>query len=172
MDLRRKLPHIDRPEGYQFVTIRTYDSLDDFLRRIAAQEIPNGEKQLQMDRHLDSSEKGSYFHGKVLEYFYDFLLSLDRRLYDLAAFCIMPNHLHILFRQKEPLAKIMKKLKGTSATEINRMLHRRGKFWASDYYDKMIRDEKHFATVYYYIRYNPIKAELKDAERRFYHIYE
>lgn len=164
----KKLPHIDRIEEYQFVTIRTQDSLNGYLKKVESLDMPNAQKQMQIDSYLDNSEKGRYFNGEVLGYFRSFLLSLDKEVYDLVAFSIMPNHLHILFRQKEPLCKTMKTLKGISASEINRMLNREGKFWTSGYYDKAIRNEKHFETVYHYIRNNPLKAGLDDMYKRFY----
>ena len=169
--LYKKLPHIDTIDAYQFVTIRTQDSLDSYLKKLESLDIPNARKQVQVDRYLDNSEKGCYFNGEVLVYFRSFLRSLDKDLYDLVAFSIMPNHLHILFCQKEPLAKTMKRVKGISASEINKMLNRKGKFWVSGYYDKAIRDEKHFDTVYRYIRNNPLKAGLEDVDERFYSIY-
>ncbi len=65
----------------------------------------------------------------------------------------------------------MKTLKGVSASKINKILNKNGKFWATGYYDKAIRDEKHFEITYNYIQNNPLKAGLKDQDKRFYHIY-
>ncbi len=92
--LYRKLPHIDRLENYQFVTIRTHDSLDSYLKKIESLDILNAKKQMHIDNYLDNSKKGRYFDGEVLEYFRSFLLSLDKKLFELVAFSIMPNHLH------------------------------------------------------------------------------
>ena len=171
-DFYKKLPHIDTLEAYQFVTIRTQDSLDDYLKKIASLNIANAKKQMRMDAYLDASAKGCYFESEVLSWFHMFLCSLDQTLFNLVAFSIMPNHLHILFYQKEQLSKTMKQLKGSSALHINTMLNRNGRFWASGYYDKAIRDEKHFEVVYNYIRNNPIKANIKDADERFWSVYE
>ncbi|MEA1955084.1 MAG: transposase [Campylobacterota bacterium] len=96
----------------------------------------------------------------------------DETFYNLIAFCIMPNHIHILFKQNENISNIMQKLKGGSSLIINRLLNKSGKFWENNYYDKAIRDEKHFITTYEYIKNNPIKAGLNDYENRFYGIYE
>jgi len=107
-----------------------------------------------------------------LEYLKSFLKSKDKDIYDLVSFVIMPNHIHILFKQNIALSKIMQILKGSTSFKINKMLKRSGAFWEQNYYDKVIRDEKHFNLVYDYIKNNPIKVGLKDYENRFYTIYE
>ena len=40
---------------------------------------------------------------------------------------------------------------------INEMMGRNGLFWANGYYDKAIRDEKHFGVVYQYIKKQSFK---------------
>jgi len=83
-----------------------------------------------------------------------------------------PNHIHILFKETNDLGDVMRVLKGGSSYKINKSLNQKGNFWANDYYDKLIRDEKHFEVVYNYIKNNPLKAGLKDSKERFYGIYE
>jgi len=151
------LPHIDIKGYYQFITFRTFDSLDDYLQKIYNSDVANKQKQYHIDKYLDSSKNGSYLNGFVLKYLSDFLKEQDKELYQLIAFCIMPNHVHLLFKPFKELSKIMQKIKGVTAKNINIMLNKKGKFWASDYYDKAIRDEKHFYTTYEYIKNNPLK---------------
>ncbi|MGJ0288712.1 hypothetical protein NG748_10940, partial [Aliarcobacter cryaerophilus] len=55
-----------------------------------------------------------------------------------------------------------KHIKGKSAFILNKYLKKSGRFWHINYFDKAIREEKHFSRVYQYIENNPIKAELKD----------
>jgi len=62
----------------------------------------------------------------------------------------------------------MRVLKGGAGHIINKTLGRKGAVWSRDYYDKAIRDEKHFWVVYQYIKYNAVKANLDDAQNRFY----
>lgn len=78
----------------------------------------------------------------------------------------------LLFKQKDELKNIMRILKGGSAHIVNKLLGRKGKLWAGDYFDKLIRDEEYFSLVYEYIKYNAIKAGLDDAKDRFYCCYE
>ena len=169
---KRNLPHADLIGYYQFLTFRTHDSIDEYLTRISNENISTSLKQYKADEYLDRSLKGAYLNGKVLVHLSNFLEEKDGELYELVAFSIMPNHLHILFRQKEEIGKTVKRLKGASSVMINRMLDRKGVFWEKGYFDKAIRDEAHFETVYNYIANNAIKAGLSDARERFYGIYE
>ena len=65
----------------------------------------------------------------------------------------------------------MQKIKGTLAFQINKRLSRKGHFWEKSYFDKAIRDEKHFTIVYRYIENNARKVNLADKDSRFYGIY-
>jgi len=169
---RRFLPHIDLIGYYQFVTFRTHDSIDNYIKRVRNEDISNQEKEYKIDKYIDLSTKGCYLNGDILEYLKDFFLNKDKSFYNLVAFCVMPNHVHILFKQNDELKKIMKVLKGSTSFHINKILERKGTFWEENYYDKVIRDEDHFHTVYDYIKNNAVKANLKDAKDRFYGIYE
>ena len=55
---------------------------------------------------------------------------------------------------------------------INELLNKKGSFWAKNYYDKGIRDQRHFDCVYRYIENNPSKLRDNDENSlRFYGIY-
>jgi len=167
------LPHRDIKELYQFVTFRTYDSTDAFLQKLEQQNnLDNSKKQMQINDKLDYLNKGCYFYTDKLSYFYSLLKENDKILYDLIAFAIMPNHIHILFKPHERLPLIMQKIKGKSALELNKRLGRKGTFWLKDYYDKGIRDRHHFNIVYAYIKNNPMKLPENNRAGRFYGIYE
>ena len=169
---KRFLPHIDLVGYYQFVTFRTHDSIDDYLKRVRNEDISSREQEYKIDQYIDKSKKGCYLNSEILDYLYNYFVSKDKSFYDLVTFSIMPNHVHILFKQNIELPKIMKQIKGATAFEINKILKRKGIFWESNYYDKVIRNETHFEQVYDYIKYNAIKVDLRDAKERFYGIYE
>ncbi len=169
----RHLPHTGIAGYYQFITFRTFDSTDPFLKKLFAQPIENNKKQLTADLHLDKSEQGAYLHGEVLRYLNYFIQRKNHELYQLVAFCTMPNHVHLLIKPLMPLARMMNMFKGISAKEINKIMDRKGVFWAKTYYDKGIRDQKHFDVVYNYIKNNPSKLiEPGITIPRFYGIYE
>lgn len=167
------LPHIDIAGCYQFITFRTYDSIDEFLKKLSLQNKVNSKKQLEIDNYLDGSQNGAYLNGEILVALSEFFKSKDKVLYELVAFAIMPNHIHLLIKPLKKLDFVMQIIKGSSAKMINEIMGRSGKFWASDYYDRVIRDEKHFEVVYQYIKNNPLKlGEAKASLPRFYGIFE
>lgn len=168
------LPHIDLKGHYQFVTFRTFESVDEFVRKWDfSPAMSNKEKQQKIDEYLDISIKGAYLKDDILKYLFDFLISNDKKVYELVSFCIMNNHVHILFKPLESLSKVMQMIKGVSAKKINELLFQKGKFWADDYYDKAIRDENHFLLVYEYIKNNPLKiGGVKTPLPRFYGAFE
>jgi len=168
----RKLPHVDREDHYQFITFRTVESLDAYLAKIYDLDLPNSKKQMMADQHLDNSTQGAYLYGEQIDIFKSVVLDRDGVLYDLLAMAVMPNHIHLLLRQKESLPKIIKYIKAKSAIDLNRALGKHGQFWAKEYYDRVIRSEIHLETVYRYILDNPVKAKLPDIERRVYSVYE
>ena len=95
------LPHIDLADHYQFVTFRTFDSVDDYLRKLEKQNLPNNKRQLIVDEYLDHSTKGAYLNDHVIQLLGDYLSSEERQLYELIAYCIMPNHVHLLIKPLE-----------------------------------------------------------------------
>ncbi len=82
--------------------------------------------------------------------------------YILQAWCIMPNHVHVLLATllTEEVGTIVRRWKTFSARRINQTLSRTGSVWAADYFDRYVRDDKHFETTKRYIEMNPVSAGL------------
>ena len=82
------------------------------------------------------------------------------------SFVVMPNHVHAVFVQNAewPLEKLLQSWKRFTTREINKLLDRAGNLWQRDYFDRLVRDEKHFANCIRYIRRNPEKARLPPSE--------
>ncbi len=76
----------------------------------------------------------------------------------------MPNHVYLIFVQRTewPLETLLHSWKRFSARQINKLRGRTGSLWQRDYFDRLVRDEKHFANCVRYIRRNPEKARLRD----------
>ncbi|MDX9796223.1 MAG: transposase [Arcobacteraceae bacterium] len=165
--MHEKLPHISLEHHYQFITFRTYKSIDSYIQRVQQAEIETKKKEYLIDEYLDTSSKGAYFFGEQIMLMKDILYSKNHTLYTIEICAIMPNHIHILLQQHASLEKIVKYIKGRSAIEMNKKLNLKGQFWHRNYFDKLIRNEKHFNLVYEYIQNNPLKAHLKDAKRVF-----
>ena len=54
----------------------------------------------------------------------------------------------------------MQRFKSITAHRANQILDREGKFWHEDYWDRYIRNERHYQKVVEYIDNNPVKAGL------------
>jgi REP element-mobilizing transposase RayT len=71
----------------------------------------------------------------------------------------MPNHLYVLIEcNSVSESKIVHSWKSYTASAINRALKRKGHFWHREYFDRFVRDKKHFDRVIEYIEMNPVKA--------------
>src|SRR5690606_1647656 len=57
-----------------------------------------------------------------------------------------------------------KSWKGFTAREINQRICRTGPLWQDEYWDRLIRNERHYFKVAEYIRENPAKANLRDGQ--------
>ena len=166
---RKALHHYSELNTYQFVTFRTQDSVDAYLLGIHGNpNLSASEKQMKIDEYCDLSNKGCYLNGEILTLTMSYIKKLEPEYYQLYAVSIMPNHVHLLFQQKQALSVVMQKIKGATAFYINQHLSRKGHFWEKSYFDKALRDEKHFHVVYEYIKNNAVKANLSDADLRFY----
>jgi REP element-mobilizing transposase RayT len=92
------------------------------------------------------------------------LTHFDEDRYELFAWCVMPNHVHVVFRRRHPhlLADVVKSWKSYSAHEVNKLLKRRGKLWEDDYFDTTMRNERHFLAAVEYTVTNPLKIGLTE----------
>ena len=170
--VRKSLHHYSELEIYQFITFRTQDSIDTYLQKVSKMmKLSVSERQMKIDQHCDQSNKGCYLNGETIDMVMTCIKSLDPDYYKLIAVSIMPNHVHLLIQQKQELRIILQKIKGVLAFQINKHLSRKGHFWEKSYFDKAIRNEKHFNIVYRYIENNANKVNLTDKDSRFYGIY-
>jgi REP element-mobilizing transposase RayT len=93
----------------------------------------------------------------------DALSFFDGRRYRLHAWCVMPNHVHVVASPLtgRDLAGILHSWKSFTASEINAIVGRAGAFWQKESYDHIVRDADEFATTVRYVQENPTKAGLK-----------
>jgi REP element-mobilizing transposase RayT len=81
--------------------------------------------------------------------------------FQLHAYVIMPNHVHLLIVPRVPVTKIMRGIKGVSAHDANRILGQSGgAFWQDESFDRWVRNEQEFGRILYYIECNPVRAGL------------
>ncbi|SPE31544.1 conserved hypothetical protein [Candidatus Sulfopaludibacter sp. SbA3] len=87
-----------------------------------------------------------------------------RHLYDLHAWVIMPNHVHIILRPRGELASILRWLKSRTGRVANRILGRTGMaFWQDESYDHWVRTTKELEALIAYVENNPVNAALVEA---------
>jgi putative transposase len=111
-----------------------------------------------MDRYLDRAESGPVFLRQeaiarlVVE---SLLRGVELRHYELGAFAVMANHVHVLLLPLIPPSRLLKSLKGYTAHEANRILGRTGEpFWRRESYDHWIRNENEWQRIAAYIENN------------------
>ena len=183
---RRNLPHLQPPDVPIFVTYNLKLELPEEIRNIITQQ----RKRFQIINKNPSKIEFLNFEKRVFDIFDNFLgkykdspqwlidpeianivseslFFLNNQYYKLFTFCIMPNHVHTMFKpltddKSEPISlpKIMHDHKRYTARESNKILQRKGHFWQDEYYDHYIRNDNEFYNVVWYIINNPVKANL------------
>ncbi len=135
------------------------------------------EKLVMIDKYEDSGVGQCFMRDdRVAQIVKDTLFYYDGKKYKIIAWCIMPNHVHILIEVFNgfSLSEIIHSWKSFSANQINNLLNRTGQVWMMEYFDRYIRDYEHFDKVVNYIHNNPVKAGLvkNPAEYRWSSAYE
>jgi REP element-mobilizing transposase RayT len=161
---RGYLPHCDIPGLLQFITFRLADSLPgEVLRRLMQVEIDDVSRHKQIEQFLDAGH-GAYWLKQLgaADIVENALLHGDGARYRLLAWCVMPNHIHVLIETNSayPVPKTAQGWKSYTAKLINQHLGRSGPVWMRDYFDRYIRDDHHLTAVIAYIHSNPVKAGL------------
>ncbi|MGH9582687.1 MAG: transposase [Bryobacteraceae bacterium] len=160
---RRRLPHV-YPEGRRlFLTWHLHGSLPHGLYP-PPDKASAGKAFVWMDRYLDRGLNGPlYLRQEPIARLV--LASLHKGVelghYQLAAFVIMANHVHVLLLPHIVPSRLMQALKGYTAREANRILHRTGEpFWQVESYDHWVRDASELQRITAYIENNPVEAGL------------
>jgi type I restriction enzyme R subunit len=93
----------------------------------------------------------------------DSLRHFDGERYSLFDFVVMPNHVHVLvsFPDEAGLLAQCESWKRFTATQINRLLGNRGRFWQQDDFDHLVRSEEQFWYLRDYLAANPTRAGLR-----------
>lgn len=199
---RRNLPHIQPPGGTFFVTFNlagTFPARVIQDRAVAERSVLDKQREpreLEQPRTrsrrsvitLDKAQCGPMWlkDERIATVVAESLHYRDGKVYRLDAYCIMPNHVHVVFlpllkqsfvptrvgtseNATEPgelyfnsLSSIMQSLKGYTARRANRLLGRRGQFWQRESFDRWIRVASEWERTIAYVLNNPVKAGLVD----------
>ncbi len=206
---RRKLPHRHSPGATLFVTFRLAGSIPKSVLEQWKQEkiwLEKEGERLAKSGSVGQNQKDAFldFHRRwfarfeevlhkeeskivwlkntaVAKLISESLKYRDGKFYKLICFCIMSNHVHVVFtplldersltevKHSNPrrfesseatLGEIMKSLKGYTAREANKILNRAGQFWEVESYDHEVRNGEELKRIVKYVLNNPVKAEL------------
>jgi putative DNA methylase len=164
---RRRLPHIDEIGKAVFITWKLQGSLPS-NRSFPEASLSSGQAFLAMDLLLEQTRSGPLYLSQpaIASMIVDAILYIAEVLghYELHAFAVMPNHVHLLITPSVPLWKLTKSLKSTTAPRANEMLGLTGTtFWQEESYDHTVRDGREFGSISRYIEHNPVRAGLATA---------
>lgn len=183
----RKLPHYQPAEAIFFVTFRLAGSIPvEIIRRLREnhdlvnkgilersdltereqRELAYAEQKrlfAATDGFLDTNPNAPYWlkEKDVAEIVMESIQYRDGKQYDLHAFTVMPNHVHMmmtLLPDAPVLYKVMQDLKKFTGLHSNRKLGRNGQFWEDESYDHVVRNNEEFYRILNYILRNPLKA--------------
>ncbi len=180
---RGYLPHRDHPGLLQSITYRLADSLpSSVLHAIEAElsSLPSERQDRALRQRVDDWLDAG--HGSCLlrrpeaaACVVDTWRRFAGERYDLIAWVVMPNHVHVLVRVYEnmDLGRIVQSWKSFTGRRIAPLTDDRksrdgaqrsqagdGGIWMREYWDRYIRDELHFDAILAYIHQNPVKARL------------
>ncbi|QMW01145.1 REP-associated tyrosine transposase [Spirosoma foliorum] len=197
---QRTLPHILPPGECVFITYRLAGSIPAAvllrlqeekqiaLRQIGASSMDStatAKARLDeskryfaaFDNYLDTAHEGPHWLKvpSIADIIKKGIHSRHAIDYDLQAYCIMSNHVHLLVSIREtnrPFHQTLKSLKGYSARHANELLGRTGQsFWQAESYDHVVRNHEEFKRIVAYILNNPVKAGFVDDWEKWPHSY-
>jgi REP element-mobilizing transposase RayT len=168
---RGYLPHFDDGRSLQAITYRLADALPaNVVSKLEEQSLGKEQRPEEIERFIDAGhgacalrqsenaaavvQNWQHFHGSH---------------YHLHAWVVMPNHVHVLIEPlvghdlraivhawKSYTAKVI--LKNTAGQRP--ALPAKTRIWQADYWDRFIRNERHYHATVDYIHQNPVKAGL------------
>ena len=165
-DYRRKMPHIHPENAYLFLTWRLWGSMP---ARTGQQVYPTpGHAFVAADRELDRRSSGPRWLSdpRVAKMVSEAIMAGEagRQFYEVCAWVVMPNHVHILILPKVPVPVITRWLKGSTARYANLLLGRTGcPFWQDESFDHYLRRADQVGRTIEYIEMNPVSAGLAPA---------
>jgi len=159
----RRLPHLYAIGQPLFVTFCLHEALP-ASRTFPAAKLTSGRTFAALDRLLDAARTGPTLL-KPPEVAQVVLASIERRVtlghYQLHAFVIMSNHVHLLLTPHIHPSKLLSSLKGATARNANLLLGKTGRpFWQDESYDHLVRNSEEFRSIRRYVENNPVRAGI------------
>ena len=166
LEYRRRLPHFQPDDVFVFLTWRLWGSLPRPAQATLRSQYPTpGHAFIAKDRALERDSAGPLWLkdprladlvAQTIQIGED-----ERQFYELRAWTVMPNHVHLLLLPKAPIPVILRWLKGSTARRANQLLGRTGQpFWQDESYDHWVRNRRELDRIVRYIEENPVSAGL------------
>ncbi len=164
-EYERKLPHFHPEAKHLFVTWRLWGSLPAAPPDDPAVYPTPGHAFVAKDKLLDRQATGPRWLNDpaIADLVSAAILTgaSEKHYYDLLAWCIMPNHVHMLVFPLTEVETFMKWLKGSTARRANLTLGRTSQpFWQQESYDHYLRTTDRLDRCIAYIEENPVSAGL------------
>jgi putative transposase len=159
---RRKLPQFQPDDAYLFITWRLHGSLP-AMQPDVVYATP-GYAFLAQDQALDREVgprwlKDSRLADTVAEAI--MAGARERRFYELSAWAVLPNHVHMLVLPKVQPQQITDWIKGSTVLATNLLLgHASEPFWQHESHDHWARNAADRDRIAAYIEANPVTAGL------------
>jgi len=119
----------------------------------------------RVEEYLDAGHGKCWLNRRELaEVVTESIKHSEGKTYSLHAWCVMPNHVHVVFEPSmgHQLPKILHTWKSFTAHEINALLGLKGPVWQAESYDHIVRNALSYQRVVEYVIQNPVKAHLRD----------
>jgi len=181
---RGRLPHWEKDSGLYFITFHLADSLPrpvlekiterhrilNAVKNSGAHLLPGQERMLAeyspaiIEEYFDRGAGSCFLRDpRIGELVANALRFWDGKRYRLVAWCVMPNHVHVVCRllPGQELGVVLRSWKSYTARRSNQILARTGAFWQREYYDRLIRNEDEFERTVQYVASNPERAGLR-----------
>ena len=192
----RRLPHWHPANATFFVTFRLEGSLPQSVIAQISEEYEQAKRLLESqnpeqrdvaltnaykkafaryERALDKADGPRWLSNpKIAQLVIKEIHSLSPQYYLLLAYCVMPNHIHLLINMEGIAAPPPRKdgtqytavsyalwlLKGRTGHACQKIIGKTGRFWQRESYDHVVRNEGEFQRILAYIANNPVKAGL------------
>jgi REP element-mobilizing transposase RayT len=93
-------------------------------------------------------------------------MAREKKEFDVYAYCLMPNHIHLLVKtEEEEIGRFMSHLTVGYAQYFNYRLARTGHLFQNRFKSEVVEDDAYFLTLVRYIHHNPRKAGIvKDSK--------
>lgn len=138
------------PEEYFHIYNRGTDKRDifidqaDYARFIESLYLFNSGERIIL-KMVSKKERFSYDRGKTIT--------------DIGAYCLMPNHFHLLIRSKndEGISMFMKKLQTAYSMYFNKKYKRTGSLFEGPFKAQRVVRDEYLKYLFSYIHLNPVK---------------